>query len=153
VNINNASIVLKLTYAEHSAILAADAQWDSWAKMTEEFPHFEKTSDPLQHIKVEKDFLPLKCHSMKVAHHGSKHGTALEAIERLRPKYAAISCAAQSRHDFPHELATGALDDLKTDVQRTASGSIVYTFESDGTFGVHQYNDSCDLIPPAPTRV
>jgi beta-lactamase superfamily II metal-dependent hydrolase len=152
VNINNASIVLKLTYAEHSAILCADAQWDSWAKMTEEFPHFEKTSDPLQHIKVEKDFLPLKCHAMKVAHHGSKHGTALEAIERLRPKYAAITCAEPSRYDFPHELATGALKDLETDFKTTANGSIVYTFESDGRFDAHKYDDTRDLTPPAPTR-
>jgi beta-lactamase superfamily II metal-dependent hydrolase len=152
VNINNASIVLKLTYAEHSAILAADAQWDSWAKMTEEFPHFEKTTDPLQRIKIQKDYLPLKCHSMKVAHHGSKHGTALEAMERLRPKYAAISCAKPSRHEFPHELATGALKDLDTTINTTAEGSIVYTFESNGKYDAHQYNDTPNQTPPAPTR-
>jgi beta-lactamase superfamily II metal-dependent hydrolase len=152
VDINNSSIVLKLTYAERTVILAADAQWDSWAKMTEEFPHFEKTSDPLQHLKVKKDFLPLKCQLMKVAHHGSKHGTALEAIERLKPKYAAISCGRPSRYDFPHKLATGALEELDTRIMSTPDGSIVFTVESDGTYAAHQYNEGRDHVPPAPTR-
>jgi competence protein ComEC len=89
---------------------------------------------------------------MKVAHHGSKHGTALEAIERLRPKYAAISCAKPSRHEFPHELATGALKDLDTTINTTAEGSIVYTFESNGKYDAHQYNDTPNQTPPAPTR-
>ena len=40
VNINNASIVLKLTYAGKTMILGGDAQWDSWGKITEEFPHY-----------------------------------------------------------------------------------------------------------------
>jgi len=153
VNINNASIVLKLTYAGRSAILAADAQWDSWAKMTEEFPHFEKTLDPLQHIKKEKDFFPLRCDVMKVAHHGSKHGTALEAIERLRPKYAVISCDRPSRHEFPDELATDALKDLETVIRLTPDGSVVFTLESDGTFAAHQYGDAAEEVPPAPNRV
>lgn len=152
VNINNASIVLKLTYAERSAILSADAQWDSWAKMTEEFPHFEKTKNPLQHIQVERNFFPLKCRVLKVAHHGSKHGTALEAIERLKPRHAAISCGRPSRHEFPHELATDALEDLETRILTTADGSIVYTFESDGAVNYHQFNDTPDQTPPAPHR-
>jgi len=152
VNINNSSIVLKLTYGECSVILAGDAQWDSWAKMTEEFPHFEKTSDPSQRIQVKKDFLPLKCQSMKVAHHGSKHGTALEAIERLRPEYAAISCGRPSVHDFPHELATGALKDLKTKILTTSEGSIVFTCEADGKSDAYQHSDAKDEIPPSPTR-
>ena len=51
VNINNASIVLKLTYGEKSIVLGGDAQWDSWGKITEEFPNYEKTTNPEQHRK------------------------------------------------------------------------------------------------------
>ena len=125
VNINNSSIVLKLTYGKHSVILAGDAQWDSWSKMTEEYPHFEKTENPDQLIQVGSEFLPLKCSVLKVAHHGSKHGTALEAIERLKPNKAIISCASNSRYKFPHSLATEALKDLETNIINTHEGSVV----------------------------
>ncbi len=152
VNINNASIVLKLDYGGRSVILAADAQWDSWAKMTEEFPHFEKTSNPQQRIQVRKTFLPLKCDMLKVAHHGSKHGTALEAIERLKPKWAVISCGRPSRYEFPHELATGALEDLKTSLLETPDGSIVFTVETDGKTDRYQHQDGVHDDPPAPPR-
>ncbi len=157
VNINNASIVLKLTYGEpksSSIILAADAQWESWAKMTEEFPHFEKTENPDQKMTVKKDFLPLKCQVLKVAHHGSKHGTALEAIEKLRPAIAAISVGSPSKYEFPDLLATQALDDLKTKVLTTApGGTVVFTVAANGTVGFDQLGDAVDALPPAPGRV
>ncbi len=162
VNINNASIVLKLTYGEPKAssiILAGDAQWESWAKMTEEFPHFEKTENPDQKMTVKKEFLPLKCQALKVAHHGSKHGTALEAIEKLRPTYAAISVGAPSKYEFPDPLATEALTDLETHVLKTGGpesggprGTVVFTVTADGTVGCEQLGEAVDAVPPKPTR-
>jgi len=156
VNINNASIVLKLAYgspSQNSIILTADAQWDSWSKMTEEFPHLEKTSNPFQRIQVQKGFLPLKCEAMKVAHHGSKHGTALEGIERLRPRVAVISCGNPSRHSFPSPLATGALQVLNTRILHTSKGSVVLSLEDDGKFDYFQHPDTEIQTPKAPPRV
>ena len=71
VNINNASIVVKLTYGEKSIILGGDAQMDSWAKITEEFPNYQKTTDPEQHIKLETHN-PLDSIFLKVSHHGQE---------------------------------------------------------------------------------
>jgi len=110
---NNASIVLKVEYDKHTIILAGDAEWDSWAKITEEFPYFKKNENPDSMIKVEEGFNPIKCDVLKVAHHGSKHGTSLQAIERLHPKYAVISCGAldTGKFSFPDNLTIDILND------------------------------------------
>lgn len=111
VNINNASVVLKLEYKAPTVanpsviILGGDAQFDSWAKVLDEFPHFIKTNNPNQRIKYDKSLTPLNCQVLKVSHHGSKHGTALEYIETLDPEYAVISCSGTSTYDFPHDIA------------------------------------------------
>jgi beta-lactamase superfamily II metal-dependent hydrolase len=158
ININNSSIVLKLTYADRTIILGADAQFESWAKITEEFPHFEETKNPFQHIQVDKDFLPLECRFLKVSHHGSKHGTMLEALEKL--KYwnrgdltAVISCGDPSGHEFPDDLATLALDDIGAKILETSKGSVVLTIESDGTVDSHQYQDTRAGHPGPPNRI
>ena len=153
VDINNSSIVLKLTYAEKTVILAGDAQFESWGKITEEFPHFEKTKNPLQHIQVDEDHFPLNCYFLKVAHHGSKHGTVLEALEKLKPNVAAISCGQPSRWNFPHFLAAGALNELDTKILATGNGSIVFAIEADGTCSSHQYDDSRAGNPGPPMRI
>lgn len=152
VNINNSSIVLKLTYADTSMILGADAQWDSWGKVTEEFPHYEKTTNPEQHIKLEKTFNPLDCFFMKASHHGSKHGTALEVAERLSPKHAAISCGKPSRHDFPHKLAVEAFTEIDSNIRYTFNGTIVYGIGADGKTLSDQFTDGKDDFAPPPTR-
>jgi len=152
VNINNSSIVLKLAYKDESIVLAGDAQLESWGKVTEEFPHFEKTSNPAQHIKVEKSFLPLDCKFLKVSHHGSKHGTALEVIEKLKPNVAAITCDSPSEYGFPHHLATDSIKELTDKVLVSHEGSIVFWVNGDGSTGVHQYSDAKNVIPPGPVR-
>jgi len=153
VNINNSSIVLKLAYKDQAVILAGDAQLESWGKVTEEFPHFEKTSNPAQHIKVEKDFLPLDCRFLKVSHHGSKHGTALEVVEKLRPNVAAISCDSPSEYGFPHHLATDSIREVTNKVLVSSEGSVVFWVNGDGSTGFRQYDDGKNDDPPAPIRV
>ncbi len=137
-NINNASIVLKLEYPpkdiaqyyqsadkvsdealaeeekldQHSVILGADAQFDAWARITEEFPELQHTSNRGQMINPEViEHKPLRCKILKVPHHMSKHGISLEVIETLNPRYAIASCSNTSKHGFPHELTVMAVKD------------------------------------------
>jgi beta-lactamase superfamily II metal-dependent hydrolase len=152
ININNSSIVLRLTYKDQTVILAADAQFESWAKMTEEFPHHEETKNPFQHIIVEEGYYPLDCHFLKVAHHGSKHGTALEAIEKLKPNVAAISCGAPSRWDFPHDLSKDILAEVDTKIYTTGDGSIVFKIEGDGSRSEYKYYEAKNEDLPPPNR-
>lgn len=139
VNINNASIVLKLEYSGKSVILAGDAQWDSWGKMTEEFPHYIKTENPDQHVQIDKSHKPLKCNVLKIAHHGSKHGTALEPVEVLDPNYAIITCAANSSYGFPHEITRMSLEEIHTNILPTDDcGNILVEITESGSLRVYQ---------------
>jgi beta-lactamase superfamily II metal-dependent hydrolase len=139
VNINNASIVLKLEYGGKSVILGGDAQWDSWGKMTEEFPEYVKTNNPDQHVQVETTHKPLKCNVLKVAHHGSKHGTALEPVEVLKPNYAIIPCAIDSSYGFPHDITMMSLEEIGTRIIDTANcGTILIEIEADGSLNVYK---------------
>lgn len=139
-NINNASIVLKLEYPpqdvapaylpkasvsdeelerneglkRNTLILAADAQFDAWARITQEFPELVDTDNRLALIDAKKrQFRPLRCQVLKAPHHMSKHGVTLEVMEALRPRYTIASCASRSRHGFPHELTVLAVEDLQ----------------------------------------
>ncbi|MCP4625135.1 MAG: MBL fold metallo-hydrolase [bacterium] len=138
-NINNASIVLKLDYPpkdiapyyltpekaadealaeeerlkQHSIILGGDAQFDAWAKITEEFPELQHTGNRGQMIDPNViEHKPLRCQVLKVPHHMSKHGIALEVIETLHPRYSIASCSNHSKHGFPHELTVMAVEDI-----------------------------------------
>jgi len=139
VNINNASIVLKLEYGGKSVILAGDAQWDSWGKMTEEFPQYVKTENPDQHVQIDTSHKPLKCNVLKVAHHGSKHGTALEPVEVLDPNYAIITCADPSGYGFPHDITMMSLEEIHTKIIETAQcGNIMVEITKSGSLKVYQ---------------
>ncbi len=139
VNINNASIVLKLEYGGKSVILAGDAQWDSWGKMTEEFPHYVKTENPDQHVQIDTSHKPLKCNVLKIAHHGSKHGTALEPVEVLDPNYAIITCDPDSSYGFPHNITLMSLEEIQTNIMATDDcGNIMVEITKSGSLKIYQ---------------
>ncbi|MCP4671678.1 MAG: MBL fold metallo-hydrolase [Desulfobacula sp.] len=139
-NINNASIVLKFEYPpkdiapyyqtsdnnfdkfqahehklkQHSIILGGDAQFDAWARITEDFPELKKTGNRGQMIDPDTiEHKPLRCQVLKIPHHMSKHGISLEVLEALHPRYTITSCANKSRHGFPHELTVMAVNDVR----------------------------------------
>jgi hypothetical protein len=95
-------------------ILGGDAQFDAWARVTEEFPHLVPTSNRFQLIDPDaRVHKPLKCQVLKVPHHMSKHGISLEVLETMRPNFVLASCASKSRHGFPHEVTVMAAEDIK----------------------------------------
>jgi beta-lactamase superfamily II metal-dependent hydrolase len=114
VDMNNASVVLRLEHhsedvllarsaeytgsvsieAERQAgrsvvILAGDAEFDSWAQIVQEYPQVERTSahDPL----VKKMVNYLSCAVVKIAHHGSMHSAPLDVYEKMDPTVAIVS--------------------------------------------------------------
>jgi beta-lactamase superfamily II metal-dependent hydrolase len=118
---NDASIVLKVKHGNSYVILAADAEFASWGKSTEEFPRRERInfhSDALGLSEREETSDQLKCDLLRLPHHGSKHGTSLEYLERLNPNRVVISCGSDQwyqhhlsnwRGDFPHDLTRQTL--------------------------------------------
>lgn len=152
-SINNASIVLKLEYPapgiaerassvsreealekglsrqevlkQNTIILGGDAQFDAWARITEEYPELVRTQNPMQLIDPRHVHRPLRCQVLKVPHHMSKHGVSLEVLETLRPHYIVASCDNRSRHGFPHPITVLAAEDIKD--KKTKDKGIRYT--------------------------
>ncbi len=114
IDINNASVVLRLEHhdedvlltksqeykglaapeAKRSAgagvvILAGDAEFDSWAQVAADFPILG-TTDP-QNPNVNKVVNFLSCAAIKVAHHGSMHSAPLDVYEKMSPQLAIVS--------------------------------------------------------------
>jgi beta-lactamase superfamily II metal-dependent hydrolase len=102
---NNASIVLLVKYKQARLLFAGDAQFSNWA-----------------HSNIEQQSW-MRAGVLKVAHHGSKHGTFLEVLEAVNPDHAIISCRGQPTDDdpdFPHTLTTEALEEFGCEVFYTS---------------------------------
>jgi beta-lactamase superfamily II metal-dependent hydrolase len=168
IDMNNASIVLRLEHHAEDlllirsrefqgnvslemlreagrsvAILAGDAEFDSWAQIANDFPRLERTSahDPL----VKKMVNYLGCSMVKVAHHGSMHSTPLDVYEVMTPELAIVSTEQEqstkqidghelTREMFPHKSATIALEESGARIV-TTDGS--YESEVGGDGGPH----------------
>jgi beta-lactamase superfamily II metal-dependent hydrolase len=110
VDVNNASIVLRLEYPitpvaldyprvdddDHivpeappatrtrSIILGGDAQTDAWSRVVEEFPHLVGDDKAwARQIGARTGRQPLACDVLKISHHFSKNGINLELVERM----------------------------------------------------------------------
>lgn len=153
VDMNNASIVLRFEHhvedvilarsreyessisleAERQAgrsvvILAADAEYDSWSHITEEFPRLERTETHKPLVKKMVNYLA--CSALKVSHHGSMHSAPLDVYEKMKPETAIISTKQEestkqidgdvmTRGLFPHHLATTALKECGAQILTT----------------------------------
>lgn len=123
VDVNDASIVLRITLGQGVAILTGDAHFDSWGKVCEEFPRtrhivYPPNSEGKPDMRdPDHDRLvflsqanQLNCQLLKVSHHGSKRGTSYEYLEKLSPTHFAIPCDLDSeysstwKHKFPHPI-------------------------------------------------
>jgi beta-lactamase superfamily II metal-dependent hydrolase len=166
-NINNASIVMKLEYPpddialpfspdessptlektskKNTVILGGDAQFDAWARITEEFPRLERTKNIGQMINASVvSNNPLRCQLLKMPHHMSKHSISLEVLEILNPGITVSSCSSSSEYGFPHALTEMAVDEVSKSKKSTykyftghkaegmSSGTVVAFFDGDG---------------------
>jgi len=196
VDMNNASIVLRLEHhsedvllmvsreyegntsveAERQAgrsvvILAGDAEFDSWANISQEYPKCERTSthNPL----IKKMVNHLSCSVVKVSHHGSMHSAPLDIYEKMMPELAIVSTeqkksekksSAQKlkRGLFPHKSTTLALEecgaqilttdgsyesDKKKEAKYSCPGTIVVVVPPGGKYRFRKLDDEKDKVP------
>ena len=123
------------------AILAGDAEFDSWSRIRQDFARAERTSEhrPLVRHVVNA----LACAVVKVAHHGSMHSAPLDVYEQMHPKLAVISTEQEmgrrtigerlhERPLFPHTTTVAALQECETQIL-TTDGSYEAGPNSSGT--------------------
>ena len=92
-NVNNASIVVKLTFGNTRLLFTGDAEVAAWQQMIE-----------AEAEKLEADVL-------KAAHHGSSNGTTRDILDAVRPSIVTISCAAGNDYHHPHPKTIQLLEE------------------------------------------
>lgn len=109
-NINDSSIVLKITYGKNSFLLTGDA-----------------TSNVERKIYNED----IKSDVLKVAHHGSTYSSTDEFLDSVGAKYAVISVGKNNTYNHPSNRTLDKLNKRNIKVYRTDLDGTI-TFTSDG---------------------
>ncbi len=103
-NINNASVVLLLSYGEFGALLLGDAEREAQIRFVSATPEVEV---------------------LKVAHQGSRDGIYESLLEKASPELAIISVGDKNSYGHPHQEALDLLARYRISVLRTdLSGTI-----------------------------
>ena len=138
-NINDTSIVVRLTFGQGSFIFTGDAE-----RLSEE--------------QILTRGYDLKSTVLKVGHHGSNTSTSTSFLDAISPKVAVIMVGEDNRYGHPHNETLSRLINAKIDVYRTdIHGTIVITTNGQ-TFEVnqkqpYQYNPPKIPEPPAAGNV
>lgn len=111
-NVNNYSVVVKVSFGKVSFLFTGDAQ-----------------------VESERDIMSkgydLSADVLKVGHHGSKTSTSDEFLKKVSPKYAVISSAPEP-HGHPHKVIVNKLIAAKVNVLRTdTEGTIICTTDGE----------------------
>ncbi len=106
--LNNTSVVAKLTYGEVSFLFTGDAEELSELEM------------------LERDYDSLDSTVLKVGHHGSSTSSCMEFIKAVSPEVAIYSCGYNNEYGHPHREVVNRINSIGATAYRTdKQGSIV----------------------------
>ena len=122
-DLNNTSIILKMTYGTNSYLFTGDAT--------------EVTEEKIVNKNIKSDVL-------KVGHHGSSYSTTDDFLNSVKPKYAIISVGADNKYNHPSDKTIKKLNKNNIETYRTdLDGTIKLT--SDGeNINIEKLNISLD---------
>lgn len=137
-DLNNYSIVFKLTYGSKSFLFTGDAE------------------DVSEREMLAKGY-NLKADVLKVGHHGSNSSTTSEFLSAVAPQYAVISVGKDNEYGHPTQATMDKLKNASVTVYRTdENGTIVATCDGNTiTFSTTpgSYNGASNgNVTPAPTQ-
>ena len=111
-DLNNTSIVLKMTYKDTTYLFMGDA------------------TDKVEKILID-DGVDLKSDVLKVGHHGSQYSTTSNFLKKVSPSYAVIQVGKDNTYDHPKQITLDKLQKLNVMTYRNdIVGTIILT--SDG---------------------
>lgn len=103
-NLNNYSIVLKITYGDVSFLYTGDVEEESLDEITSDI-----------HADV-----------LKVGHHGSDTSTSKTFLDKVQPKYAVISVGEKNSYGHPAASTIELLQEYTNNIYRTdINGTVV----------------------------
>lgn len=109
-NLNDCSIILKVTFGSNKFLFMGDASFE--------------VEEKILYKKIKADVL-------KVGHHGSNTSSSSDFLDMVRPSYAAISVGEDNKYNHPGEDAISRLESVGADVYRTDLNGMI-KFISDG---------------------
>ncbi len=98
--VNNTSIVLKLTYGQTSFLFTGDAEY------------------PVEQTLLDEGYDP-SATVLKVGHHGSASSTSYRFLNQVMPQYAIISVGEDNSYGHPEQEVLSRLRDADVTVYRT----------------------------------
>ena len=106
-NLNDFSIVIRLTYGQTAFLFQGDAE--------------KRTED-----SILSSYDNIKTHVIKLGHHGSSTSNTEDYIEAVDPEYAVIMLGADNKYGHPHKEVISLMEDKGITVYRTdLDGTIV----------------------------
>lgn len=112
-DLNNTSIVLKLTYKNTTYLFMGDA------------------TDKVEKILINEG-KDLESDVLKVGHHGSQYSSTAAFLKQVSPRYAVIQVGQDNDYDHPKQITIDKLEKLKTLTYRTDKhGTIILTSDGD----------------------
>jgi competence protein ComEC len=134
-DLNNYSVVLKMTCGKNSFLFQGDA---------------EKLSE--QEI-INKGF-SIKADVLKLGHHGSNSSTSTAYLDKVKPQFAIISCGKGNDYGHPHKEIIKRLEAKKTKYYRTdVGGTIVCTTDGNKVKFISGKAVNQSIGSPAPSAV
>ncbi len=113
-DLNNYSVVLRLTYGEDSFLFTGDAEEASEEEM------------------LSLDW-PLTATVLKCGHHGSETSTSPSFLDAVSPQYAVISCGVDNDYGHPDAVTLEKLEAAGAEVFRTdLQGTILASTDGSG---------------------
>ena len=112
-SVNDASLVLRLTYGRFVALLAGDLEQAGEAAL----------------LGAARE--RLRADVLKVGHHGSHGATSRRWLQAVRPAVAVISAGAANVHGHPHPLTLARLAAARARLRRTDQAGAI-TLRTDG---------------------
>lgn len=103
-DLNNYSVVMKVTYGNNSFLFTGDAE------------------DVSENEMLSKGY-DLKADLLKVGHHGSHSSTTPQFLKAVSPKYAVISVGTGNKYGHPTQETLSKLNNAGIQVYRTDDGT------------------------------
>lgn len=115
-NVNEDGMVMEVEYGEFQGLFTGDIGMDTEKKLLPEFS--------------DVDFL-------KTAHHGSRHSTCQEFLDRVKPELAVISCSDSNTYGHPSPETTLRMKKNGIKVEYTMKNGAVILY----TDGIHIWTE------------
>lgn len=113
--LNNCSVIIKITYYNDSYLFIGDAEKEELSTVTSD----------------------MSADVLKIGHHGSRTSTTQDFLDEVNPVYAVISCGKDNDYGHPHKETINLLIKNKIEYFRTdLQGTIIITSDGSRNYNV-----------------